>query len=131
MKRIGRYLKATHSRGFILDPSSNLKINCYPDPDFDRIYGYKKTNDLSCVKSRTDYVITEADCLELWQSKLQHETALSTMEADVIALAYGCRELLQTIDMVAVLGKVIDLPKDLTTIHVLIHEDNAGALILA
>ena len=33
--------------------------------------------------------------------------------------------------MVAVLGEAVGLPKDLTTMHVLIHEDNAGALILA
>ena len=33
--------------------------------------------------------------------------------------------------MVAVLGEVVGLPKDLITMHLLIHEDNAGALILA
>ena len=34
LKRIGRYLKATQSRGLILNPSSNLKIDYYPDVDF-------------------------------------------------------------------------------------------------
>ena len=34
-------------------------------------------------------------------------------------------------DMVATLGEAVGLPKDLTTMHVPIHEDNAGALILA
>ena len=38
LKRIGRYLKAMHLRGLILNPSSNLKINCYPDADFSGIY---------------------------------------------------------------------------------------------
>ena len=31
IKRIKVYLKATCSREFILNPSSNLKIDCYPD----------------------------------------------------------------------------------------------------
>ena len=37
LKRIGRYLKATHSRGIILNSSSNLKIDCYPDADIARM----------------------------------------------------------------------------------------------
>ena len=44
LRRIGRYLKATHSRGPILNPSSNLKIDCYLDADFAGIYGHEKTN---------------------------------------------------------------------------------------
>ena len=52
------------------------------------------------------------------------------MEEKVIALAHRCRELLPIMDMVAVLEEAVGLPKDLTTIHVLIHEDNAGALVL-
>ena len=35
-KRIGRYLKSSHSKGLILNPSSNLKIDCYLDGDFSR-----------------------------------------------------------------------------------------------
>ncbi|KAL7537222.1 hypothetical protein ACHAXR_009343 [Thalassiosira sp. AJA248-18] len=49
--------------------------------------------DPSCVKSRTGFIITVARCPVLWVSKLQTETALSTMEAEIIALAHSCREL--------------------------------------
>ena len=52
------------------------------------------------------------------------------MEAEVFALAHSCRELLPIMDVVAVLGEAVGLPKDLTTMHVLTHEDNAAALIL-
>ena len=129
LKRIGRHLKATGSRGLILDPSSNLKMDCYPDADFPGMYGHKKRNNPTCVKTRTGYVITVADCPVLWQSKLQSETALSTMEAEVIALAHSCRELLLRMDMIAVLGETVGLQKYLITMHVLIGEGNAGALI--
>ena len=65
-------------------------------------------------------------------SKLQTETALSTMEADIIALVYCCRELLPIMDQVAGLGAIVGLKtKDLTTMKVSIHEDNADALVLA
>jgi hypothetical protein len=39
------------------------------------------------VRSRTGYVITSASCLVLWSSKLQTEIALSTTEAEYIALS--------------------------------------------
>ena len=34
LKRIGRYLKGTRTRGLILSPSSDLTIDCYVDSDF-------------------------------------------------------------------------------------------------
>ena len=40
LKRIGRYLKATsNNMGCILNPSVTLKIDAYPDTDFDGLYG--------------------------------------------------------------------------------------------
>ena len=41
------------------------------------------------------------------------------MEAKVIALSHICIELLPKMNMIAVLGKAIGLPKDLATMHVL------------
>ena len=54
------------------------------------------------------------------------------MEAEIIALAHCCRELFPIMDQVAELGTVVGLKTDeLTTMNVSIHEDNAGALVLA
>jgi hypothetical protein len=132
LKRIGRYLKATRSRGLIINPSSNiLKIDAYPDADFAGMYGYEKHDDPSCVKSRTGYVINVADCPVLWQSKLQTETALSTMEAEIVAMSHCARELIPIMQMVEFLGPAVGLSVDITSMHVCIHEDNAGALFLA
>ena len=132
LKRIGRYLKATRTRGLVINPSSDkLKIDCYPDADFAGMYGYEKPDDPSCVKSRTGFIINVADCPVLWQSKLQTETALSTMQAEIIALAHSCRELFPVMDMVHSLGPAVGLEVEQTSMHVSIHEDNSGALILA
>ncbi len=114
-----------------MNPSKELKIDCYPDADFAGMYGHEDSSDPSCVKSRTGFVITVANCPVLWQSKLQTETALSTMEAEVIALAHCCRELFPIMDMVSLLGTKVGLPVSGTTMNVSIHEDNAGALVLA
>ena len=83
------------------------------------------------MKSRTGYVINVADCPVHWQSKLQTETALSTMEAEIVALAHSCQELFPIMDMVSSIGPVVGLEVGDTSMNVSIHEDNAGALILA
>ena len=53
------------------------------------------------------------------------------MEAEIVALAHFCRELFPIIDMVKFLGPAVGLPVENKTMHVSIHEDNAGALVLA
>jgi hypothetical protein len=61
--------------------SSNVcKIDAYPDADFAGVYGHEEHTDPACAKSRTGLIITFVNCPVLWQSKLQTETTLSTME---------------------------------------------------
>ncbi len=90
------------------------------------------SNRWSCLyKSRTEYVIMVACCPIKWQYKLQSETTLSIMEAEIIALAHSCCELFLIMDGVSVMGKAIGLLICNTTIQVLIHTENAGAHVLA
>ncbi len=92
-----------------------------------------------CVyaRSRTGYVITVAGCPIYWSSKLQTETATSTMEAEIIALGSCCRKLLPIIAFVDEIGVAIGYKKpndddhSSSSMHITIHEDNSGALILA
>jgi hypothetical protein len=83
------------------------------------------------VKSCSGFIITFADVPILWQSKLQTETALSTMEAKIIALAACCRELFPIIDMVELVTCLVNLPIGETTMQLSVHEENSGALVLA
>ncbi len=53
------------------------------------------------------------------------------MEAEIIALAHCCCEQFPIMDGVIIMSKAIGLPVGDTTIQVLIHKDNAGALVLA
>ncbi len=134
LKRIGRYLKQTSDHGMVMNPSTDIcKIDAYPNADFAGMCGHEKPTDPSCVKSRSGFVITFADVPILWQSKLQTETALSTMEAEVTALAACCRELFPIIDMVESVTCSVNLPIPIgeTTMQLSVHEDNLGALVLA
>ena len=53
------------------------------------------------------------------------------MEAEIIALAHSCRELFPIMDMVKSLSSAVGLANPETSMHVSIHEDNVGALVLA
>ena len=59
------------------------------------------------------------------------------MKAEIIALGSCCRKLLPIIALVDEIGVTIGIKKsddndsDTSTMHVMIHEDNSGALILA
>jgi hypothetical protein len=62
-----------------MNSSSDVcKIDAYPDADFAGMYGHEEHTDPACAKSRTRFIVTFADCLVFWQSKLQTETTLST-----------------------------------------------------
>ena len=134
LKRIGRYLVGTADKGTILNPKDAkcLHIDAYPDADFAGMYGYEKSTDPVCVRSRTGYIIAIANCPVLTHSSLQVETALSTMQAEIYALAQCCKALFPIIKLVRELSAAVRLPEGgPPTMKITLHEDNSGALILA
>ncbi len=124
-------MKGTIKNGLTLHPSNNFKIDCYPDTDFAGLWTRDDKQDPHCVQSKTGYVICLADCPVLWKNQLQTEIALSTMEAEYVALSKSCRDLFPLIDINKELCEIfeIDLKKE-TDMHIKIHEDNVGTLIL-
>ena len=129
--RIGRYLKGTLDKGLIMTPTNKPCIDCYPDADFAGLYGHEDVQDPHCVRSRTGFVIMAFGCPVLWSSSLQSEIALSTMEAEYVAISRACRDLLPVVNIVKQLCKSVGFSTDFASnIHVKIHEDNVGALTL-
>ena len=53
------------------------------------------------------------------------------MEAKIIALTHSCKELFPIMDVVKSVGTAVGLPVSGTSMHVSVHEDNSGALVLA
>jgi hypothetical protein len=131
LKRIGRYLKGTQDKGLIMRPTSKIHVDCYPDADFAGLYNKEDAQDPHCVRSRTGYVICVANCPVIWKSKLQTEIALSTMEAEYVALSQACKDLFPLLDLIKELGTACGLSIDKhSNLYVKVHEDNVGALTL-
>jgi len=110
----------------VVNPTSELDINAYPDSDFAGMYGHEKPTDPACAKSCLGFAILFAGVPILWQSRLQTKTALSTMEAEVNALAACMRELIPIINMVKELTQSVGLQARNTNMNASVHEDNLG-----
>jgi len=129
---IGRYLKGTMDKGLIMSPSTQPRVDCYPDADFAGLYGHEDSLDPHCARSRTGYVILAFGCPVLWRSRLQTEMALSTMEVEYVALSMACKDLLPLVAVIRELSTAVGLDASFTSnIQCKIHEDNVGALTLA
>ena len=131
LKKIGCYLKGTLNKGHVLTPSRSLKIDCYLDADFAGLWMRDDKQDPHCVRSCTGYVICLANCPVLWKSKLQTKIALSTMEAEYVALSTSCQDLFPIIDVTKELCAIFNLDMQASAdLHIKIHKDCVGALML-
>jgi hypothetical protein len=85
--QIGRYLLDTRKRGIIYKPDKNKGLECYIDADFAGAWSQADADNAENVLSCTGYVLMYPNCPILWVSCLQTEIALSTAEAEYIALS--------------------------------------------
>ena len=125
-KRIVRYLKRTKDEGLILKPDLKKGIQCYVDADFAGSWNSANSEDASSVYSRTGYVIMFANCPILWVSKLQTEVALSTTEAEYIALSQAMRDVIPFMHLVEELGGSLSFGMDKPEVQLKQHKPNAA-----
>ena len=132
IKRIARYLLSTRDKGLIIKPRDSL-LECYADADFAGNWNRTTAeSDASTAHSRTGFTILYAGCPLTWASRLQTEIALSTTEAEYIALSTALRDVIPIMNLLQELKEQnfindFQLPK----IHCKAFEDNSGALELA
>ena len=133
VKRIGRYLIGTRDKGitFKPDPAALDHLECFVDADFAGNYCKEIQHDPVSVKSRTGCVIKYAGCPIHWFSRLQSEIALSTTEAEYIALSIAARELLPMRELLSEITNLLHITTTAPKIHCTIFEDNVGAETLA
>ena len=86
MKRILRYLKGTIDFGLWYPKSSTLIVTTYSDADW--------AGSVDDQKSTSGNAFFMGDCLVSWLSKKQSSISLSTAEAEYIAAADCCTQIL-------------------------------------
>lgn len=119
----------TKDKGLILKPmaAGPISVDCDVDADFAGLWNSEDHQDPHCVCSRTAYVICIGGSLVVWSSKLQTEIAMSTMEAEYIAIStVPLRDLFKEI------ANAVNIDNDdVQALHTTIWEDNVGAMTLA
>ena len=67
----------------IIRPTKDLTLDCYADADFAGLFSSSDPDDPKSVESRSGFILITLGKIPVsWSSKLQSETALSTMEAE-------------------------------------------------
>jgi hypothetical protein len=132
VKRILRYLLATRDEGLIFKPDYSQGFKCHVDADFAGNWDKELADDPSCAYSRTGYFITYAGCPILWGSKLQTLVALSTTEAELIALSTALREVIHLMKLLCELrDSGIPVPFTKPKINCKVFEDNTACIEIA
>ena len=131
VKRIGRYLAGTKDKGFILQPTKKMNLDCYVDADFAGLWGTEEAHDPTSVRSRAGFLLTLGGVPVTWVSKLMPEICLSTMEAEYVALSIAMRSLVPLRLKLQEVSTCLALPMDPKSTVSTVWEDNQAALLLA
>ncbi|XP_038981679.1 secreted RxLR effector protein 161-like [Phoenix dactylifera] len=96
VKWILRYLKDTSNLGLVFSAQSNCTVTGFSDSDY--------ASDLDRRRSLTGYVFTPSGCAVSWKATLQPTVALSTTEAEYMALTEAAKEAIWLRGLVQDLG---------------------------
>jgi hypothetical protein len=128
--RIGRYLLSTKEKGMIYRPDSARGIEVFVDADFAGGWDPEDALNADNVYSRTGYVICYAGCPIFWQSKLQTEIALSTAEAEYIALSQALRETIPMTNLMREMNVIFPLYLPQPKFVLKVREDNQSCIAM-
>ena len=124
----GRHLAGTKDQGIICTPTSE-SLECFVDSDFCGEWTPSESDNPATAKSRTGCVIKYAGCPLLWASEKQSLIALSTTEAEYLALSDALREAIPLLGIIREMRKHgFDIATAPAKVHCKAHEDNSGAL---
>jgi hypothetical protein len=104
--QLGRYLLDMRRRRIIYKPDKNMGLECYVNADFAGGWSQADSDNAENVLSRTGYIIMYANCLIHWVMRLQTEIALSTTEAEYIALLQALRNVIPLIALLQEINTV-------------------------
>ena len=132
LKRICRYLYLTRNQGLIFKPDLKDGFKCYVDADWAGNWLKMHPNDKTGALSRTGYIITYTNCPIVWGSKMQSFVALSTTEAELIAMSTALREVIHLQNLLLELhGCNFPIPFMKPQVVCRTFEDNAACIEVA
>ena len=132
IKRIGRYLLRTRNKGYYIKPDSEKGFECYVDAsylgDWDKSIAM---DDPATAKSRGAFIVKYAGVPIFWQSKILTQIALSSSEAEYIALSGAARYVLSMMFLMEEINEKITTVITNPTLKCTMFEDNSAAIEIA
>jgi hypothetical protein len=128
---IGRYLCDNCERGIIFKVDKTNGLEGYADADFAGGWSCTDAGNVDNVLSRTGFIICYANCPLIWCSKLQTEIALSTAEAEYMAMSHALHDMIPVQNLVKEVSCIFDMPNSITDFCITCHEDNLLAIAMA
>jgi hypothetical protein len=129
--RIGKYLVDQPDKGITYKVDKTKGLEVYVDADFAGGWDLSDADNAQNVMSRTGFIICYANCPIVWCSKLQTEIALSTAEAEYIALSHALREAIPIQNLTKEINCVFPLNLPDTNFNLTVHEDNQSCIAMA
>ena len=126
--RIECYLLGSRDKGIQYKVDLLKALECYVDADFAGGWDQTDPHDVSNLMSRLGFIIKYADCPIYWSSKLQTEIALSTAEAEYIALSSSLHEVIPLMTVKDELNKVFPLLMETPQLYCKVWEHRNGNL---
>ena len=122
----------TKDKGILFKPDkNNFNINCFVDADFAGQWYKHDPDDSISVRSRTGFVTKLAGVPLIWLSKLQSKIALSTTEAEYMALSHSLREMIPCRELLHEIGPLFGASTVQLKTQSTVFEDNQSAIELA
>ena len=130
---IAMYLKGTRTLGIKFKPDPAKGFEAFVDADFCGNWNKAEApTDPSTSKSRAGWIVFYAGCPIIFASRLETITALSTTEAEYVALSMCLRDVIPAMELVAeVRAKGFPVLCSEPYVYCKVFEDNSGALELA
>ena len=130
LKKIGRYLCGTREQGVTYNCDSTRGLECWVDASFAGDWDKEMAmDDPRTARSRTGFCISYAGCPIVWTSKVQTEIALSTTEAEYIALSTAMRDVIPIMELIEEATKYgIPMNTVKPEVRCKIFEDNSGVV---
>ena len=129
--RIGRYLVDNPDCAVIYMIDKTKGFEVYVHANLAGGWDSADSSNADSLLSRTGFVICYAGCPIIWSSKLQTEIALSTTEAEYIAMSKALREALPVQRLAKEINCIVTLYTPTETFCFVFHEYNLSSITMA
>ena len=128
--RIGSYFLGLMDHGIVYSPDPFKGVEVYVDADFAGMWDLDNAPDTDTVYSCTVFTISYAERPVFWQSKHQTDIALSTAEAEYIAMSQVLRETIPLNTLMKEINGIFPLYVPEPTFVLKVHEDNQSCIAM-